>query len=127
MLLPLLLSSLVDIEYESAHRNIETKVLVLDLAGVTKALAQFEHSSEVLILILDASLEAIEQFEQATKVEEAFLGHCLCLCLVFFAFAFSYARAASLPSNIVDVGCARWCLRLRGDVTSLCVIPSHNL
>ena len=127
MLLPPFLPSLVDVEYESARHSGETEVLVFDLADVAKALAQFEHSLEALILILDASLEAIEQFEQATKVEEAFLGHCLCLCLVFFAFAFSYARAASLPSNIVDVGCARWCLRLRGDVTSLCVIPSHNL
>ena len=59
LLLPLLLSSLVDVEYKSAHRSGETEVLIFDVAGVTKALAQFEHSSEALILILDASLEAI--------------------------------------------------------------------
>ena len=79
-------------------------MLVLDLAGVTKALAQFEHSSEALILILDASPEATEQLEQATEVEEAFLGHCLCLCLGFFSFSFGDAGAALLPLNIVDAG-----------------------
>ena len=104
MLLPPFLPSLVDVEYESARHSGETEVLVLDLAGVTKALAQFEHSSEALILILDASPEATEQFEQATEVEEAFLGHCLRLRLDFFAFAFGYAGAASVPSNIVDAG-----------------------
>ena len=104
MLLPLLLSSLVDVEYESVHHSGETKVLVFDLADVAKALAQFEHSSEALSFILNASPEATKQFEQATKVEEAFLRHCLRLCLDCFVFAFGYAGAAALSLNMVDVG-----------------------
>jgi hypothetical protein len=48
-------------------------VLVFDLAVVSKALAQFEHSSEVLVFNLDASPETTMQFEKATEVEEAFL------------------------------------------------------
>ena len=39
LLLPPLLSSLVDVEYESVRRSRETKVLVFDLANVAKALA----------------------------------------------------------------------------------------
>ena len=81
--MPRLLSSLVDVEYESARRSGETEVLIFDLANVVKALAQFEHSSEALILILDASPEATVQFEQPTEAEEAFLGHCLRSHLVF--------------------------------------------
>ena len=102
LLLPWLLSSLVDVEYESACRNRETEVLIFDLADVTKALAQFEHSSEALIFILDASPEATEQFEQPMEVEEAFLGHCLRLRLDCFVFTFGYAGAAALSSNMVD-------------------------
>ena len=56
-------------------------MLVFDLIVVTKALAQFEHSSEVLIFDCDASPKAIVQFEQATEVDEAFLGHSLHLRL----------------------------------------------
>ena len=104
LLLPPLLSSLVDVEYESARHSGEAEVLVFDLADVAKALAQFEHSSEALIFILDASPEATEQFEQATKVEEAFLGNCLSLRLDCFIFAFGYAGAAALPLNMVDAG-----------------------
>ena len=104
MLLPPLLSSLVDVEYGSTCCSREADVLIFDLADVTKALAQFEHSSEALILILGASLEATEQFEQATEVKEVFLGHCLHLRLDHFVFAFGYARVAVLPSNMVDAG-----------------------
>ena len=120
MLLPPLLSSLVDIEYESARRSRKTKVLIFDLADVAKALAQFEHSSEVLIFILDASLEAIEKFEQATEVEEAFLGHCLRLRLDCFVFAFGYAGATALPSNMVD---AKLC-QMVSSVAGGCYEPS---
>ena len=124
MLLPPLLSSLVDVKYESTHRSGEAKVLVFDLADVVKALAQFEHSSEALILILDASPEATEQFEQATEVEEAFLGPCLCFRLGCFVFAFGYARAAALPLNMVDAGLRQMVSFVAGDVTSLLAIPS---
>ena len=79
-------------------------MLVFDIAVVAKALLQFKHSSEVLVFNLDASPEAIEKFEQATEVEGAFLGHCLRLCLDCFVFAFAYAVAATLLSNLVDVG-----------------------
>ena len=124
LLLPLLLSSLVDVEYESTRRNGETEVLVFDVADVAKALAQFEHSLKTLILILDASPEAIEQFEQATKVEEAFLGHCLRLCLDCFVFSFGYARAAALPSNMVDAGLCQMVSSVAGG----CYEPScHTL
>jgi hypothetical protein len=49
----------------------------LILFDVSKALAQFGHSSEALVFNLDASPEATKQFEQATEVDEAYLGHCL--------------------------------------------------
>ena len=93
----------VDREVLASH-NGGTEVLVFDLADAAKALAQFEHSSEILIFILDASQEATEQFEQATEVEEAFLVHCSRLLQDFLFLAFGYARAAALPSNMVDVG-----------------------
>jgi len=102
-------------------------VLVFDIAVVAKALVQFEHPSEVLVFDFDASLEATEQFEQATEVEEVFLGHCLHLHLDCFVFIFGYAGAATLPSNMVDAGFPKLCLRLWGDVTSLHAIPSRNL
>ena len=127
MLLPPLLSSLVDVKYESTHRSGEAKVLVFDLADVVKALAQFEHSSEALILILDGSPEATEQFEQLMEVEEAFLGHCLHLCLDCFVFAFSYDGAVALPSNMVDAGLCQMVSSVAGNVTSLRAIPSCNL
>ena len=110
-----------------ARRSGETEVLVLDLADVAKALAQFEHSLEVLVFILDASLEATEQFEQATEVEETFLGHCLRLRLDYFVFAFGYAGAAALPSNMVDAGLRQMVSSIVGDVTRLRAIPSRNL
>jgi len=50
------------------------------------------------------SQEAIEQFEQAMGVEEAFLACYLCLCVDCFPAAFGCARAAMLPSNMVDGG-----------------------
>ena len=50
------------------------------------------------------SQEAIEQFEQATEVGEAFLIRCIRLCVDCFTTAFGRARAAALPSNMVDVG-----------------------
>jgi len=102
-------------------------VLVFDLADVAKALAQFEHSSEALSFILNASPEATKQFEQATKVEEAFLGHRLRLCLDCFVFSFGYARAAALPSNMVDAGLRQMVSSVTGNVTSLHAIPSRNL
>ena len=43
--MPPLLSSLVDVEYESAHRSGGTEVLVFDVVDVAKALAQFEYLS----------------------------------------------------------------------------------
>ena len=79
-------------------------MLVFDLADAVKSLAQFEHSSEMLIFILDASQESTEQFEQAMEVEEAFLVHCSRLLLDFLILAFGYAGAATLPSNVIDVG-----------------------
>ena len=109
------------------HRYREAEVLIFDLAVVAKALAQFEHSSGVLVFNLDASPEATVQFEQATEVDEAFLGRCLRLLLDCFVAAFGHAGAAALPLNMVEPGCSRWCLRLWGDVTSLCTIPSCNL
>jgi len=110
-----------------ARRSGGTHVLVFDLVEAAKALAQFEHSSEMLALILAASQEATEQFRRAMEVEEAFLGRWSGLRLDFLAFAFGYAGAAALPLNMVEPGCSRWCLRLWGDVTSLCTIPSCNL
>ena len=50
------------------------------------------------------SQEATEQFEQATEVGEAFLIRCIRLCVDCFTTAFSRARAAALPSNMVDAG-----------------------
>ena len=77
---------------------------MFDLADVVKALAQFEHSSVVVAFDFVASLEVTEQFEQATQVEEAFLVHCLRLHMDCFVVAFGHARAAALPSNMVDAG-----------------------
>jgi len=104
-----------------------TEVLVFNLADATKALVQFEHSSEMLIFILDASQEATEQFEQAMEVEEAFLVQCSHLLLDFLVSAFGYARAAALPSNMVDVMSRQMVSSVVGDVMSLRAIPSHNL
>ena len=87
-----------------ARRSGGTEVLVFDLADAAKALAQFEHSLEMLALILATSQEATEQFGQATEVEEAFLVHCSSLLLDFLVLAFGYAGAATLPSNVIDVG-----------------------
>ena len=168
-LLPSLLSSLVDVEYESvcsrgkarvlvfdlvglseasvfvlslwpsslsllgvdrdatACRSGEAEVLVFDLVDVAKALTQFKHSSKMLVFIRDASLDATKQFEQATKVKEAFLGHCLRLRLDCFVFAFGYAGAAALSSNMVDAGLRQMVSSIVGDVTRLRAIPSRNL
>jgi hypothetical protein len=79
-------------------------VLVFDLADVAKALAQFEHSSKVVGFDFVASPEATGKFEQATEVEKAFLVCCLRLRMGCFVVAFGCARAATLPSNMVDVG-----------------------
>ena len=86
-----------------AQRRGKTKVLVFDLAAVAKALAQFEHSSDVLVFDLGASPEAILQFEQATKAVELMLECCLRLHLDECLVAFGHARAATFPSNMVDV------------------------
>ena len=67
-----------------------------------KALAQFELSSEVIVFDLGASPEATVQFEQATEVVELMLERCLCLRLDEHLVAFGHARAATLPSNMVD-------------------------
>ena len=101
MLLPPLLSFLVDVEYEFARRSREAEVLVFDLADVAKVLAQFEHSLEVLVFDLDASLEATVQFEQGTKAIELMLGLCLHLCLDNSFLAFGRAGAVALSSNMV--------------------------
>ena len=130
LVLPLwpLLLCLLEVDSEVlACRNGGTEVLVFDLADAAKALAQFEHSSEMLIFILDASQEATEQFEQATVVEEAFLIHCSRLLLDFLVLAFGYAGAATLPSNMVDVGSRQKVSSIVGDVTSFRVIPSRSL
>ena len=79
-------------------------MLVFDLADATKALAQFDHSSKMVALILATSQEATEQFVQATEAEEAFLVHCSHLRLDFLSSAFGLAKAAALPSNMVDAG-----------------------
>ena len=80
------------------------EAFVFDLADAMKALAQFEHSSVVVAFDFVASLEVTEQFEQATEVKEAFLIHCLRLHMDCFVVAFGHARAAALPSNMVDAG-----------------------
>ena len=105
----------------------EAEVLIFDLTVVAKALVQLERSSEVLVFDLDVSPDATVQFELAMEVEEVFLGRCLHLHLDCFVATFSHAGAAALPLNMVESGCSRWCLRLWGDVTSLCTIPSCNL
>jgi len=44
------------------------------------------------------------QFEQATEAEEVFLAQCSRLRLDFLSLAFGLAKAAVLPSNMVDAG-----------------------
>ena len=127
LLLPPLLSSLVDVEYESARRSGGTEVLIFYLVDLAKALAQFQYSSRALMLTLEASLEATEQFEQAMEVEEAFLVHCSRLRLDFLSSAFGHAGAAALPLNMVDVGLHQMVSSVAGDVMSLRAIPFRNL
>jgi hypothetical protein len=67
------------------------------------------------------------QFEQATEVEEAFLGRCLCLRLDGSVVAFGHAGAVALSLNMVDAKLYRSISLVAGDVTSLRVIPFHNL
>ena len=106
-----------------ARRFGEAEVLVFDLADVAKALAQFEYSSGVLVFGLDASPEATEQFKQATKVEGAFLGHCLRLRLDCFVFTFGCASIAALPSNMVDAGL----FQMVSSVAGGCYKPSGDI
>ena len=82
---------------------------------------------EALVFYLADAVKALAQFEQATEIEEAFLVHCLHLHANCFVVAFGYARAATLPSNMVDVGLRQMVSSVAGNVTSLCVIPSRNL
>jgi len=47
--LPPILSSLVNVEYESTRHSEGTEVVVFDLVGVAKALAQYDYSLGALM------------------------------------------------------------------------------